>query len=166
MKPDGHRRYENWNELMLDLPQYDRATLRKARLSGCPGFAKSGYRVDWTLAEPWMKEHITELATPTSKGEMRTLEDLRKEKVIVDIENVKLKNKELQGLYLNPEDVKQFLVELATAQSVMLKKIFSELPPRLTGLDEPNIKLVLDKSLVEIFELMKNRIDKLNDRKI
>lgn len=54
---------------------------------------------------------------------------------------------------LEPEEVKNMFIELATKQSVVIKKIFSELPPRIAGKSEQECKIILDKYLEEIFEL-------------
>ena len=98
---------------------------------------------------------------PQLAGQEITLEDLKIEDKEMDIRLKKLKEKQLERELIEPEEVKALLVELATAQSALLKKIFYELPPRLTGLDEPSIKVILDKSLEEIFDLIKNRVEKI-----
>lgn len=149
-------RYENWKECLLAVgDKYSRDILRAAKIAGCPGMAAHGYRIDWTLAQPFIDSQYDRFKS----GHQNTLDDLRKEKLIADIENVRLTNKKLQNQYLDPEEVKQMLVSLATAQSMVLKRVRDELPPRVAGKSEPDCKVEIDKSFAEIFSVLQDKLD-------
>ena len=104
----------------------------------------------------WYTEHKEQV---DSSKEL-TLEDLKVEDKEKDIRIKELKIREMERDLLLPEDVKQMLVEIATAQSVMIKKLINEWPIRLAGKSEPDIKIILDKEIMSLFDILENRITK------
>jgi hypothetical protein len=104
----------------------------------------------------WYTEHKEQV---DSSKEL-TLEDLKVEDKEKDIRIKELKIREMERDLLLPEDVKQMLVEIATGQSVMIKKLINEWPIRLAGKSEPDIKIILDKEIMSLFDILENRITK------
>ena len=129
----------------------------------CKKLGADGFNANSTVNVPKFNDwyNANKDTHPQLSGEEVTLEDLKLQDKEMDIRLKKLKEKQLEKELIEPAEVKALLVELATAQSALLKKVFDELPPRLTGLDEPSIKVILDKALQEIFDLMKNRTEKI-----
>jgi hypothetical protein len=104
----------------------------------------------------WYTEHKEQV---DSSKEL-TLEDLKVEDKEKDIRIKELKIREMERDLLLPEDVKQMLVEIATAQSVMIKKLMNEWPIRLAGKSEQDIKIILDKEIMVFFDILENKIIK------
>lgn len=89
------------------------------------------------------------------------LEDLKIEDKEMDIRLKKLKEKEMERDLISPDEVKQLLVGLATAQSVMIKKIFSEIAPKCAGKSEVDIKIITDKLQQELFDLFQSKTESI-----
>ena len=128
--------------------------LRLAKTRGAPGFV--GHYIDWDLAGPWILSNRDELDEylSTSIGE------LNKEKKREEIENLRLVNLKLKRLYLEPEDVKNFLISMATVQSSMLKKLPKELAPRVIGKPIGEVEQILEAAVVEIFNIFRDSSNK------
>jgi len=123
--------------------------LKLAKVKSWPGFHPSS-RVNWKLLKPVIEAKIDELQTGTAR-DLATLKELLAEKDLI-LKDLEIKKKE--GNYLEPDDVKKFLVELATKLSVIIKKELLELPPRLAGKNEPGCKVEIDNAIKAIFDLL------------
>ena len=128
--------------------------LRLAKARGCPGFV--GHYIQWAKVEPYITANRDELDEylSTSIGE------LNKEKKREEIENLRLVNLKLKRLYLEPEDVKNFLVGMATVQSSLLKQLPKELAPRLTGKPIGEVEQILESAVMDIFNKFRDSINK------
>jgi len=132
----------------------DKKVIALAKKKNLPGF-RSNNTVNWGELKKPFEDSIDELleALPDDIG------TYKKEIAKRDVKIRDLQIKKLEKNLIEPEQVKELLIEIATKQSVTLKKVFAELPPKLTGLSEPEIKVIMDKALEEIFDVLKNKID-------
>lgn len=125
-----------------------RPLLKLAKKQNYAGF-QLNQSVNFRLLKPDLENNIDDLI-------MMDSDDIQHYKKEIAKREVKLKDlqiKKLEKGMLDPEDVKGMLIELATKQSVVIKKIFSELPPRISGKSEQECKVILDKYLKDIFDL-------------
>lgn len=136
-----------------------REILKLAKARGCPGF--EGHYIDWDKAGPWVEKQRSELEALIGTS----MDDLRKIKLKEDIENVKLQNQKLKRMYLDPEDVRNFLTSMAVAQSALLKKMPKELAPRCVGKNVGEIEQMIEAGVIEIFQLFKDSIVKFMEKK-
>ena len=88
-------------------------------------------------------------------------EQLQKEKLRTEIERNRLDIKARERELIEPEDVKALLVEIRTAEDVILKRIMSELPPRGAGKTEGELKLEVDKCINEYFKVIDEKLAKM-----
>lgn len=136
----------------------EKKILSLAKKRNFKGFT-SNQRVNWNLLKPELEERYKEL-------EEALPDDIATYKKEIAKREVKLKDLQIRKLEKNliePSEVKALLVELATKQSVVLKQVFSELPPKITGKPEPEVKLILDKALQDIFKVLQES-DQLVDK--
>jgi hypothetical protein len=131
--------------------------LRACKRLNAPGFGLNA-TVNWEKLKPWFELHYEELTSPVQSD----LATLKTDLLRLDAQYKKLQIRKLEKNLLEPEDVKLLLVELATKQSVLIKTIFNELPPRLAGKAEPDIRLALDKALQEIFAVFQKADSDVN----
>ena len=136
-----------------------KSVLKAAKAKGCPGFR--GHRIDWDLAGPWIEKNKDKLEAWVGVS----LEELRKIKLQADITNVELQNQKLRKLYLDPIEVSNFLISMATAQSAILKKMPKELAPRVTGKSVGEIEQIMETSVLEVFNLFRNSLEKFMSQK-
>lgn len=126
----------------------DKKYFKMAKRQNFTGFCNNN-TVNWKiLKEPFEKAYDDLI--------MMGSDDIQHYKKEIAKREVKLKDlqiKKLEKGMLDPEDVKGMFIELATKQSVVIKKIFGELPPRIAGKSEPECKVILDKYLKDIFDL-------------
>ncbi len=127
----------------------DKKILKIAKQRDFPGFLVNG-NVNWTKLRPSFEHRYDELLAKTATDIKTLKEEIAKR----DIKLKDLQIKKLEKHLLEPEDVKQFIVELATKTSVILKRELDELPPRLAGQDEPSIKIEIDKVKQTIFKAL------------
>ena len=135
--------------------------LKKAKKRNAPGFNLNN-SINWMLLEPWLKDHMSELVSPTDPKDTDnfTLEDLKKENLQRDILIKDLEIKKRERSYLDPEETKGFLSSMAVAQSAILKKMIKELPPKCAGRSAGEIEVLLEASVLEVFNVFKNGMDK------
>jgi hypothetical protein len=62
----------------------------------------------------------------------------------------------LERKLLEPAAVKKWVIELAAKHSAVIVKELQELPPRLAGKSEPEIKIAIDKAMNSIFDVLKD----------
>jgi hypothetical protein len=122
--------------------------LKASKRLNAPGFGINA-TVNWSKLKNWFELHYTELTSPV----LSDVSTLKNELLRQDIQYKKLQVRKLERNLLEPEDVKALLVELATKQSVIIKAIFNELPIRLAGKSEPDIKIALEQAQKEIFSV-------------
>ena len=125
-----------------------RPLLKLAKKQNYDGF-QLNQSVNFRILKPDLENNIDELLLMGS-------DDIQHYKKEIAKREVKLKDlqiKKLEKNMLEPEEVKNMFIELATKQSVVIKKIFGELPPRISGKSEQECKVILDKYLEQIFEL-------------
>ena len=127
----------------------DKKILKLARKKDFEGCYANG-TVAWNRLKPVLEARYNEL-TDALPDDIATL---KQELVKRDIKLKDLEIKKREGNYLEPEDIKQFLVSLATKLSVSIKKELGELPPRLAGKDEASIQIEITKTLSNIFEVI------------
>lgn len=111
-------------------------TLKRAKQLNAPGFLERG-SIDWRLLEPWLSSHKAELeSTPVESIEEVKLSNEIKRGVLQDKESI-LKDLEIakrRSEYLDPAEVREFLIKIATAQSSILNsRLLNELPQKLVG---------------------------------
>jgi hypothetical protein len=137
----------------LDIPK---GLLRLAKKSGCPGFEASG-RIHWDVAEPWFNQHRVELEDELEDNLLKwKTRKTKAEAITAEMELEELKEK-----YVDKEEAKAFLKQIASATKAVLKsKLTQELPPRLLGLGITEMSLVMDSVVQEICNLFQAPIDK------
>lgn len=129
----------------------DKKYFKIAKKRSFAGFCANN-TVDWRKLKPVFDEEYDNLVNDAP-------DDIGHYKKEIAKREVKLKDlqiKKLEKGMLDPEDVNRMMIELATKQSVILKRIFGELPPRISGKSEPECKVILDKALQEIFDVLKD----------
>ena len=141
-----------------------RPILRLAKKLCFAGFKNANQTVNWKLLKPELEKRYDELIT------QKLPEDISTIKIELAKRDLKLKDLQIRKLernLLEPDDVKQLLVELATKNSIIIKTILDELPPRLAGKAEPDIKLAINEVLQKIFTSLQSEgeVDKLNGSK-
>jgi len=125
-----------------------------ASKQNCEGF-ESNNRINWSKARAPFEVMLDNL-------EAKADDDLSfwtKENKKKDVALKELQIKKLEKNLIEPEEVRQLMVELATKQSVVLKRIFGELPPKVAGKGEADCKIILDEALKNIFTVLQNKID-------
>lgn len=134
----------------------DKRIVKLAKKSNLEGF-NSNQTVNWSKLRPVLELEYDNLLSAGDNDISYWKREIAKK----DSRLKELQIKKLEKNLIEPEQVKQFMVEFATIQSTMLKKIFNEMPPKLIGLDEPAIKNILDRELQEVFNILSKKIDKL-----
>lgn len=131
--------------------------IKQAKEIGLPGFM-ANQTINWAKLKPEFEKRIDEIT-----GELPTdIKTLKEELAKREIRIKDLTIKKMEGGLIAPEEIKQYLVELATKLSVVINKELSELPPRLAGKAEPDIKVEIDKAIQSIFIIMQSSQDGIN----
>jgi hypothetical protein len=129
--------------------------LSKAKNDNLAGF-NANATVNLALARPALIEHYDDLAQATSKDkEYWAIENKKK-----DVELKELQIKKLAANMLDPAEVKSLLIDIATRQSAVIKRVFNELAPKISGKGEQECKVELDEAMTELFKVLKDKIDK------
>ena len=148
-------------KLIEEVHGIDIRILKLAKRRGFPGF-QSGNKIMWEVLGPMIEKHKEELEQ-SLKGDKLGLSDELKKR---DLRIKDLKIRKLEGLMLDPMDVKKLLVELATTISIVIKKEAYELVPRIVGLPQPGVLVEVNKMLMEIFKVLKSgqaMLEKMNE---
>lgn len=132
-----------------------RKLLKLAKGKACAGFLANG-SIQWVKAKPAFEAMLPELLDQSSDD----IGYWKKEIAKKDVALKELQIKKLEQNLIEPDEVKQLLVELATKQSVLLKRVFGELPPKLAGKSEVECKVILDEALKDIFSVLADKITK------
>ena len=128
--------------------------IQQARKLGCPGFR--GHRIMWHEAKEWIDKNINLLEDNIDTS----LAELKKEEKKEDILLKKLKRKELEGQYLDPNEVRDFLIKMATIQSSTFKQLKEELKTKLVGRSLEDIESILDFQFNQFPEQLKKEFQK------
>ena len=136
----------------------DKKLLRKAKIRNFEGFY-SNATVAWNRLKPVLEARYEELLHDNPSD----MQSLKEELARKDIRIKELTIRKLERNLLEPEDVKKLLVELATKQSVTLKKELLELPPKLAGKSEVEIKVAIDEALKRIFQVLQQAEDNIDN---
>lgn len=129
--------------------------LSAAKKKNCAGFYTNN-TVHWKTAKPALEAMLPSIEACESDD----IGFWKKEIAKKDAALKDLQIKKLEQNLIEPDEVRQLMVELATKQSVVLKRVFSELPPKLAGKSEIECKVILDETLKTIFEVLSDKIDK------
>ena len=132
----------------------DKRYLKMAKKNGLDGFTLNS-RVNWTTLKPLFEAAYDSLID-TEKDDILfwNKENKKKDAALKD-----LQIKKMEKNLVEPDDVRQLMVEIATKQSVVIKKVFNELPPKIAGKSEIDCKVLLDAAQQDIFNVLQNRID-------
>lgn len=128
--------------------------LANAKKKNCVGF-NANNTVNWEKAKTAFEAMLDSI-------ELEARDDIgfwNKENKKKDVALKELQIKKLERNLIEPEEVKEILIELATKQSVVIKRVFSELPPKLAGKNEAEIKVILDEGMQTIFNVLKDKLD-------
>jgi hypothetical protein len=137
----------------------DLKIIRVARDRDFPGF-NSNKSVNWTHLRPAIESRHEELVSRANTDIKTLKEEIAKR----DIKLKDLQIKKMESNLVEPDDVKKFVTELATKHSIVIKKELQELPPKLSGKSECEIKVLLDAAIASIFKTLqeaKTDVDKL-----
>lgn len=129
--------------------------LAAAKKKNCRGNYANG-TINWKTAKEAFEKMLDEL-------EAAATDDIafwKKENAKKDVALKELQIKKLEKNMIEPSEVKELMVEIATKQSVVLKRVFAELPPKCAGKSEIECKLILDEALETIFTVLKDKCDK------
>jgi len=140
---------------LCDATGLDKKLVKLAKKRNTVGF-NNNQSVNWKLLRPAFEEMYNDLVEISTDDIAYWKKEIAKK----DVSLKELQIRKLEKDMLEPEEVKNLIVELATKQSVVLKRVFLELPPKLAGKSEQEIKLTLDKSLEDIFTVLQGKIDR------
>jgi hypothetical protein len=128
--------------------------LLAAKKKNCTGFYANG-----TVNYKTAKDAIVKMLDALDEATKDDIAFWSKENKKKDVILKDLQIKKLESEMIEPSEVKALLVELATKQSVVIKRIFTELPPKCAGKSEVDIKIILDEAQKEIFGVLKDKSD-------
>ncbi len=136
---------------LSDLQWVKLVHLKAAQNLGCTGFHTSG-RIDSDIAFPFLREHKETIIGEAEESlEELKKESLRKDNILADI-----KIEKERGKYVLAEDVRSYIKTLATAQKALLRTLLTQdLPPKLKGLDTPQITKMMDEVVEEVCKEMR-----------
>lgn len=152
--------YSSWEECLVAQPQLNKALLRLAKLKKADGMPDNGTRIYWDKFEPWLTVNIEQLQKEVVAGDGKSIDELKKETLMLENTERRLDIKKKEGKYLEPEDVKIFLAGVGNAIAVILNNHFSQLAPSLTGKSTAEIDLELKKVASEVFTTFKKDMRK------
>lgn len=133
----------------------DRAVIKKAKRMNAAGYNSNG-TINMKKFVPWFHNHKEELGiTDEPSG---NLDELKIQIAQQDLQLKQLKVRQLSKELIEPQEVKNLLTEIATSQSVKLKAIMLEMPVKLVGLSEPQIKEILDMYMQQFFDILTSKI--------
>lgn len=130
--------------------------LALAKKRGCSGFYTNS-TVNWKVAKEPFESMLNELEEVGADDIAYWKKEIAKKDVVLK----QLQIKKLEQNLIEPEEVKQLLIELATKQSVEIKKIFGELPPKCAGKNEIDIGIVCKKYEEQLFQVLQSVIEKM-----
>lgn len=70
-----------------------------------------------------------------------------------------LEIKKMEQNLIEPDEVKSLLTQVATAQSVALKRIMNDLPIKCAGKSEAEIRVEVNKAINDVFMLLQQKIE-------
>jgi hypothetical protein len=123
----------------------------------CTAFHASG-RIFKKLLEDYLKTFGKNLMDEMAKGENYNEWKLRKLKA--EAQTAELELEEARDKYLDKEQVLAFLRSICLSQKALLKSRFCmELPPKLIGLDQISMQLLIEKELESVCKLLQDSVD-------
>lgn len=126
--------------------------LKVSKKMGASGFKRDG-RIIWPEFEPWWNANKAIVQEHTEDN--LTVWKTRKTKAEALINEKKLE--ELNERYVDKEEIKVLLRQIATAQKATLKsKLLGELPPRLLGLGVVEMTVILDGVVEDLCHIFQN----------
>lgn len=126
----------------------------------CPrntkGFHVSG-RIYYGELEPWLNAHRAELEEKIGITlEQVKIENALKDGVLKDLEIAKAREQ-----LIEKEKVKALLKAIASAQTALFNSKFrQELPAKLLGKTVPDMQVIIDHSLADIFGLLNKELER------
>lgn len=129
--------------------------LKLAKKANLTGFRVNG-TVSWVELKPVLESEWDNLVVDS-------IEDIahwKRELVKQDVSLRQLQVKKLEKNLIEPDEMRQYMVELGTKLSVVIKSSLNELPPKLVGKSEPDIKILIDKCMEDIFNILKGGVEK------
>lgn len=127
----------------------DLKVLRMAKKRGLPGF-KQNQGIIWRLLKPELEKQYDDLVKALANDSIGLKEELQR----ADLRIKNARARKLEGKLISPADVKRLLVEIAAKTSAACKKEFGELPPRLAGKAEPDIRIEIDAAIAALFKTL------------
>lgn len=126
-------------------------TLRSAKRNGAPGFV--GYRIDWTLLEPWLKQNINNLRDDEDENDSLLKYKTKKEKHLANL--AEIEESKAREKYVLKDDIQTQIRAVALAQKNILKTVLTqELPSKLLGMNTTEMAVEMDKVVHRICTLM------------
>lgn len=112
--------------------------------------------VDWRVLKPLFEKNYDKIHDVLSSGD--DMGELKKELAKKDIQIKELQIKKMEKNMLEPSDVRELLIEIATHQSVVINSVLDELPPKIAGKSEQDIVVYINKSKETIYDVLKGRL--------
>ena len=135
--------------LLSDAKKISVAALKRAKKMNAPGFIKN--TIDWSLLEPWYKEHEVEIVDSIDLEEdTDSLLFYKKEIAKRDVTLRDLEIKKKKELFLDPDQVIEFLQNIAIAQNALFNARMKELPVKLAGKSAEDIDIALKEVASEV----------------
>ncbi len=155
------RSYTSLTQLAL-ATGLDKRILKLAKKADLGGAFPANHGVNWKKLKPALEAQYANLLERLPNDELTILDKIKRADLRIKLATA-LK---LERRLLEPDAVKKMLVELAARHSAVITKELQELPPRLAGKSEPEIKVEIDKAIAAIFKVMQagaEAVDKLDD---
>jgi hypothetical protein len=125
-------------------------------IDGSNGFHISG-RVYWSKLKPWIQEHGEELLTGNADDyfKWRAIK-MEAEAKLVQIELEERRNKLIEKQYVH-----DLLKRIALAQSSLMNSKFrAELVPKVIGMTEQQVQLLMDATISDVMSIMQREVAK------
>jgi hypothetical protein len=106
--------------------------------------------VNWKKLKPILENEYAALVAGLDKVE----DTFSKEMQELELRQARAKTLKMERALLEPAAVKKWVIELAAKHSVVITKELNEIPPRGAGRSEPELKVMTDRAMKAIFDVM------------
>jgi hypothetical protein len=137
-----------------EVTKIPKANLKMAKKMGADGCV--AHRIQWFKFKDWYELHQLDVEAALEDS----IESLKKEDLRATIILKKLEQKKKEGLYLDPTEVKEFILGMAIAQASSFKALKYELTSKIVGKSTSEVEGIFDKAFSKFPEQLKKDFTK------